>query len=155
MTTFNALPTDIAHAYQNGAPDAFGNAPERLVSTGPGNPCRHCLKVIPEGAPMLVLAHKPFAGTHAYSEVGPIFLCADQCDSGSSDTAPEVMETSPDYLLKGYGRDDRIIYGTGAITPQNRIEQQAHAIFEDPAVAYIHVRSARNNCYLLRMDRGS
>ena len=95
MTTFNALPTDLARAYQNGAPDAFGNAPERSVSTGPGNPCRHCLKVIPEGAPMLVLAHKPFAGTHPYSEVGPIFLCADQCDLAAATQRPKSWKHRP------------------------------------------------------------
>lgn len=154
MPTFTALPTVIARAYQNGAPDAYGNPPERHTSQGTGTPCRHCLKDVPEGADMLILAHKPFDGTHAYAEIGPIFLCADPCErGGDTDKLPEILTTSPDYLLKGYGTDDRIIYGTGAVTEQSAIASQIQHIFNDPKVAYLHIRSARNNCYQMRVDR--
>jgi hypothetical protein len=30
---------------------------------------------------------------------------------------------------------------------------QAEEIFADPRIAYIHIRSARNNCYQARIDR--
>ncbi|MBY5933677.1 DUF1203 domain-containing protein [Tateyamaria omphalii] len=153
MTTFTALPTDIVDAYRAGAPDAHGNPPERHISNGSGNPCRHCLRDVPEGAEMLVLAHKPFDGTHPYAEVGPIFLCADPCVRSSGADLPQILTTSPDYLIKGYGKDDRIVYGTGAVTPRPEIADRIAAIFADPKVAYIHVRSARNNCYLTRADR--
>lgn len=153
MPTFTALPTDLVRGYQSGAPDAFGQPPEQAISDGAGNPCRHCLKDIPEGADMLILAHKPFIGTHPYAEVGPIFLCADPCEHGTSNDIPEILTTSPDYLLKGYSFDDRIVYGTGAITETQEIPARVSDIFTDPRVKYIHVRSARNNCYQLRIDR--
>ncbi|MEM8653488.1 MAG: DUF1203 domain-containing protein [Pseudomonadota bacterium] len=153
MPTFTALPTDLVAAYRAGAPDAFGNLPERQVSHGTGNPCRHCLRNIPDGAAMLVLAHKPFEGTHPYAEVGPIFLCAENCPRGGGPDLPDIMTTSPDYLIKGYSSDDRIVYGTGAVTPTPDITDKIAAIFADPEVAYIHVRSARNNCYQFRIDR--
>ncbi|WP_147111734.1 DUF1203 domain-containing protein [Tateyamaria sp. syn59] len=153
MPTFSALPTDVVEAYRAGAPDAFGNPPERHISNGSGNPCRHCLRNVPKGAEMLVLAHKPFEGTHPYAEVGPIFLCADPCPRGGGDDLPPILTTSPDYLLKGYGANDRIIYGTGAVTPMPEMGDRIAAIFANPDVAYIHVRSARNNCYQARIDR--
>ncbi|APX12955.1 DUF1203 domain-containing protein [Tateyamaria omphalii] len=153
MPTFTALPTDIVQAYRAGAPDAFGNPPERHISNGSGNPCRHCLRDVPKGAEMLVLAHKPFDGEHPYAEVGPIFLCADACTRGGGADLPPILTTSPDYLLKGYGADDRIVYGTGAITPTPDIADRIASIFNDPRIAYIHVRSARNNCYQARIDR--
>ena len=153
MPTFTALPTDIVQAYRAGAPDAFGNPPERHVSRGPGNPCRHCLRDIPDGAEMLVLAHKPFAGAHPYAEVGPIFLCAEDCPRGGGPDLPAILTTSPDYLVKGYSADDRIVYGTGAVTPTDQIRDRIRAIFANPDVAYLHVRSARNNCYQARIDR--
>jgi len=155
MTTFTALPTDIVTAYRNGAPNAFGNPPERHVSDGVGKPCRHCLRDVPQGSEMLVLAHKPFAGMHPYAEVGPIFLCADECPRGGGTDLPPILTTSPDYLIKGYSADDRIVYGTGAVTPTPDIHDRIAAIFADPDVAYIHVRSARNNCYQARVDRGA
>lgn len=153
MTTFTALPTNIVQAYRNGAPDAFGNPPERTISNGNGTPCRHCLREIPKGAEMLVLAHKPFTGTHPYAEVGPIFLCADDCTRGGGTDLPPILITSPDYLIKGYSADDRIVYGTGAVTTTQDIQDRVEAIFADPSVAYIHVRSALNNCYQARIDR--
>jgi Protein of unknown function (DUF1203) len=153
MFTIEALPTTEVRAYQAGAPDAYGNPPERAISTGAGNPCRHCLCNIPEGAPMLILAHRPFDGTHPYAETGPIFLCADACERHKGDEMPEVLITSPDYLIKGYGADDRIVYGTGAVEPAPQIKEAVERIFARPDVAYIHVRSSRNNCYQARIDR--
>ena len=150
---FQALPTNQVRAYQSGAPDAYGCTPERKTSDGAGNPCRHCLQDIPEGAEMLVLAHRPFTGLHPYAETGPIFLCAQPCAPGGGTTQPQILHSSPDYLLKGYDLDDRIIYGTGAVIAADAIQSYAATLFERAEVAYIHVRSARNNCYQLRINR--
>jgi hypothetical protein len=150
---FSALPTDVVRAFQAGQVDAYDNAPEHAVSDGLGNPCRHCLKNVPKGAGMLILAHRPFKGLHPYAETGPVFLCADPCERGGGDTLPAVLQSSPTYLVKGYSADDRIVYGTGAIVPSDQITSHTAQIFEDPKVTHAHVRSASNNCYLARIDR--
>lgn len=152
MTTFTALPTAIVDAYRNGGLDAHGNQPERHVSDGDGNPCRHCLRDIPTGAEMLVLAHKPFEDTHPYAEVGPIFLCADKCSRGGGQDMPEILTTATDYLVKGYNAQNRIVYGTGAIVAAPDLADRLSKVLTAPDVAYIHIRSARNNCYQLRVD---
>lgn len=149
---YAAIPTDVARAYQAGGPDANGQLPERRVSDGGGNPCRHCLKMIPEGVAMLVLAHRPFPAPQPYAEVGPIFLCADPCPAGGGRVRPEVL-AAPDDIIRGYGADDRIVYGTGGVVATDRIAERAEELFQDPRVAYVHVRSARNNCYQCRIDR--
>lgn len=149
---FTPIPTDLVRAYQSGAPDANGQPPERQISEGAGNPCRHCLQMIPEGAAMLVLAHRPFPAPQPYAELGPIFLCADPCEAGGGDALPDVL-ASPDYIVRGYGPDNRIVYGTGAVVPTQAIADQAALRLADPRVAYVHVRSARNNCYQVRIDR--
>ncbi|NOD76221.1 MULTISPECIES: DUF1203 domain-containing protein [unclassified Ruegeria] len=153
MFKITALPTSEVRALQAGASDAYGATPERTVSTGTGNPCRHCLQNIPEGEEMMILAHRPFLETHPYAETGPIFLCAAPCERYEGEEMPEILTTSPDYLIKGYGADDRIVYGTGAITPMEQIGAAVKGIFARPDIAYIHVRSARNNCYQARIDR--
>jgi hypothetical protein len=147
-----AIPTEVVRAYQAGGADANGQVPERAVSDGDGNPCRHCLKMIPAGAGMLVLAHRPFPGLQPYAELGPIFLCADACEAGGGEGQPEVL-ASPDYIVRGYGADDRIVYGTGGVVATGAIPARAAELFGDGRVAYLHVRSARNNCYQLRIDR--
>lgn len=147
-----AIPTDVVRAYQSGGVDANGQVPERKVSDGGGNPCRHCLKMIPEGVGMLVLAHRPFPAPQPYAELGPIFLCAEACEAGGGEERPEVL-ASPDYIVRGYGADDRIVYGTGGVVATEAIAARAKALLGDPRVAYVHVRSARNNCYQVRIDR--
>ena len=149
---FVAMPTDVARAYQSGGVDANGQAPERAVSDGGGNPCRHCLRMIPEGAMMLVLAHRPFSAPQPYAEVGPIFLCARLCEAGGGEALPELLG-SPDYLVRGYGADHRIVYGTGGVVATDLIALRAQELLSDDRVAYLHVRSARNNCYQVRIDR--
>lgn len=149
---FTALPTATVRTLQSGGPDAHGQMPERHLSDGGGHPCRHCLRMIPAGAPMLVLAHRPFPAPQPYAETGPIFLCANPCAPGGGTDLPEVL-ASPDYIVRGYGADDRIVYGTGAVTPTAAIPARAADLLADPRVAYVHVRSSRNNCYQLRIDR--
>ena len=154
MLKITALPTETTRALQAGGPDASGQTPERSTSDGGGNPCRHCLRYIPKGAGMLILAHRPFPAPQPYAELGPIFLCADECARHEGEEMPEVLQSSPDYLIKGYSAEDRIVYGTGVVIEQARMMEQAEAIFTDPRVAYIHIRSARYNCYQARIDRG-
>ena len=148
---FSPIPTVIVRAYQQGGLDANGQVPERQVSDGGGNPCRHCLRMIPQGAGMLVLAHRPFASLQPYAEVGPIFLCAESCEAGGGAGVPEIL-ASPDYIVRGYGPDDRIVYGTGAVVATGRIGPEAAARLADGRIAYVHVRSARNNCFQVRID---
>ena len=101
---------------------------------------------------MLILAHRPFPEPQPYAEVGPIFLCAEPCVRGGGAGRPEMLG-SPDYIVRGYGADDRIVYGTGRVVATEAIPARAAELFADPRVAYLHVRSARNNCYQARIDR--
>ncbi|QBY00024.1 DUF1203 domain-containing protein [Rhodophyticola sp. CCM32] len=151
---FHALPTDLVTALRNGAPDANGQVAERKISTGAGMPCRHCLCEVPEGADALVLNLRPFRALHPYAESGPVFLCAGACKrGGGDDRLPEIFTASPDYLVKAYDADERIIYGTGAITPRAEIARRSAHLLADAGVDFVDIRSARNNCFLARVRR--
>lgn len=150
---FVAMETALVRALQGGAPDANGMLPERHRAIGAGNPCRHCLGLIAEGAGMLILAHRPFPALQPYAECGPIFLCADTCAQGGGVSLPAML-ASPDYILRGYGADDRIVYGSGAVVPTKALIAEAEARFANPAIRYLHIRSARNNCFQCRVERG-
>lgn len=154
LIRFIAMPTDQARAYQHGAPDAYGNPPERKASDGAGIPCRHCLQHVAAGEDYLVLAYRPFPDLQPYAETGPIFLHARECDRApEGDVLSPMFRATPDYILRGYGKDDRIVYGTGGVVPTHQICGRAHELLEREEVAYVHMRSARNNCYQLRIDR--
>jgi hypothetical protein len=151
---FSALPTVEVRAVQAGGSDANGRPPERTVSDGDGNPCRHCLTEITAGDPMLVLAWRPFPGLQPYAEVGPIFLHADRCARWEAEGVPSMFLGWERLLIRGYGVDDRIVYGTGRIVATSGLADAAVALLARPEVAYLHVRSASNNCYQARIDRG-
>ena len=147
------IPTAEARRLQAGGADVHGQPPLRAVSDGDGAPCRHCLSEIPAGRGMLILAHRPFPEPQPYAETGPIFLCADPCDAWSGDGLPPVLATSPAYAMRGYGADDRIVYGTGGIVPAGDIARRAAALLARREIAYLHVRSASNGCFQCRIDR--
>jgi Protein of unknown function (DUF1203) len=149
---FAPIPTDEVLSYRLGGPDANGQVPERHVTSSDGYPCRHCLQLIGKGKPVLVLAHRPFATVQPYAELGPVFLCGEECAMGGGEALPAFL-TAEQYILRGYSADERIIYGTGAVVPTGEIPARAAALFERPEVAFLHVRSASNNCYHCRIDR--
>lgn len=151
---FTALPTDIVRHWQNGGSDAHGQTPERVISNGDGNRCRHCLGLVPEGEPYLIVAHRPFGSLQPYAECGPLFVCANPCMRHEDDHAlPATLQSATNYLIKGYSWDERIVYGTGVIVTPAEMDARAKDIFADPQIAFIHIRSARNNCYQARIDR--
>ncbi|MDX2204215.1 MAG: DUF1203 domain-containing protein [Hyphomicrobiaceae bacterium] len=148
---FIALDTDEVRALQAGGTDANGQVPERRAAAG-GEPCRHCLQPMAAGEEMLILAHRPFPAPQPYAEIGPIFMHARACTRGGGAGLPAFLR-SPHYILRGYGADDRIVYGTGAVIPTPAIPGRAEDLLADPRVAYCHVRSATNNCFHCRIER--
>lgn len=153
--TIRFTPYDSAFVarVRGGGADAHDQPAERIVSDGQGTPCRSCLHDVAKGKTMLILAARPFPAPQPYAETGPIFLCADDCAPWAGDNVPPILTTSPDYLLKGYSADHRIIYRTGRITPADQITAYAETLLADPAVAFVDVRSARNNCFQTRIVR--
>ena len=150
---FQAIPSEQARAYQAGAPDANGQAPERHVSGGGRVPCRHCLTEISAGEPYLILAYRPFPAAQPYAEVGPVFLHAEPCTRHEEAEGTPAMFSSWEHLLiRGYGADDRIVYGTGRVVPISEVPSGLQAILSHPDVRYIHARSAANNCYQCRIE---
>jgi hypothetical protein len=145
--------TTAAHIRSGGA-DAYGNPPERKISDGQGVPCRRCLGMVAAGDSYLVFAWRPFTRLHAYAETGPVFIHADHC-------TPPVLERggipvfleSPDYILRGYDRDEKIVYGSGGVVPRGSIPDRIMALLCKPDIESVHIRSSRNNCYHCRVVR--
>lgn len=151
---FLPLPSEKVSLLRCGGLDAYGCAAEHTVSDGLGNPCRHCLTFIPKNAGMLILAYRPFDRLQPYAETGPIFLCADDCTAWSGVGMPPMLASS-EYLLKGYTLDQRICYGTGRILATNEIASYASELLERDDIDFVDARSARNNCFQVRIVRSN
>jgi hypothetical protein len=151
---FIAMPTKDAESFWIGMPDANGQPPERHISDGSGNPCRHCLSDIAEGEPFLILAWRPFPAAQPYAETGPIFLHAESCiRHDEAGATPAMFAKRERFLIRGYDHDDRIVYGTGQIVPVAELESAATTLLERRDIAYLHLRSGGYNCYQCRIER--
>lgn len=151
---FEAIPTSAARNAQNGHPDDNGQIPEKVISDGNGNPCRHCLCEIPKGAEMLILGYRPFPTPQPYAEVGPIFLCANECTRHEeTHEIPKLFDNYNQMLVRGYGADNRIIYGSGSVVKVEDIPTFIEEGFDNPAINYFHMRSASNNCYHVKVTK--
>lgn len=156
MLRFISMTTEVADAFRGGAADANDQPPERRTAKGDVGPCRHCQRRIVGGEAYLTLAYRPFAALQPYAECGPIFLHAEACER-----YPERAEMPPMFnvwkhaLLRGYGADDRIVYGTGIVVPPGEVEATAEKILAGEGVRYVHMRSSTNNCYQLRIERAA
>lgn len=148
------IPTEQARMFWSGGLDAHGMKPERHISDGTGVPCRHCLSSVAAGEPYLVLAYRPFGKVQPYAEVGPIFLHAEPCAAfADKEAVPEFYLNGEARIVRGYDRDNRIIYGTGKVVHPRDITAYAQELLDDPTTAYVHVRSSSNNCFAFRIDR--
>lgn len=148
-----SMPTELARHIQRGGADANGQAPERKISNGQGNPCRHCLRMIPNGQPYLVFSHRPFSADQPYAERGPIFLCADECEPFRDDgSEPDAFSNKEVIMIRGYDEAERIVYGTGKIIPTHKLRDEAADLLKLDDLEFIHVRSSVNNCFQARIE---
>ncbi|WP_417415593.1 DUF1203 domain-containing protein [Hoeflea sp.] len=146
--TFEPMDEATAAHLRSGGGDSYGNTPERKLSDGTGVPCRRCMRMVGRDEPYLIAAWRSFSATHAYAETGPVFLHADPCTTEPLGRAElPAFLTSPDYILRGYDADERIVYGTGGVIKLEAIPDRIEELLGEPMVKAVHIRSSRNNCY--------
>ena len=148
-----SLSTPLARNLREGHLDANNRPAERTVSDGDGNPCRHCLQEIPEGAEMLVFACRPFDTIQPYAEVGPVFICADSCIGYPTDGGLPPLYAHRTMLIRGYNDGERIVYGTGKTVTGPNLLLAAQELLNDHRIAFVHVRSSTNNCFHFRLEK--
>ena len=147
------LPSDAMVRIRSGGADANGQPALKQTADAGANPCRHCLGLIAEGSPMLVLSYRPFDSVQPYAETGPIFLHADSCQRYESDRLPAWFTHFDPAIVRGYDSDDGIRYETARVIKGGEIESVCESLLENPEVAYVHIRS-KFNCFQCKVARG-
>lgn len=151
MAKFHPIPTAHVARIRADKTDSNGQPVETPVSNGDGILCRHCMQNIPKGETYLVLGYRPFEGLNPYTETGPLFFCTHDCTSFEpSAEVPEALD-APDFIVRGYSAEERIVYGTGKVTQTPRIPQYAADLLSRSDVAFVDIRSAKNNCFQCRV----
>lgn len=112
-------------------------------------PCRHCLRWAEPGERVILFPYQSIAPGQPYAESGPIFVHENACP------AYDKPQEFPDQFRRGrtlraYNERNEIAEAevvTGE--PEPVIER----MFADPAVRFLHVRSATRGCYTFKVER--
>jgi hypothetical protein len=142
--------------YQAGGLDANGQPPERHVSDGHGTPCRHCLRMAPAGAGLLILAHRPFPAPQPYAEIGPIFVCADPatCDAPALSSELPAILASRTTSSAATGRTTASSTARGPWCPQASSGPRRRRALAVRGWPTSTCARRANTCYQVRIERG-
>jgi hypothetical protein len=144
------LPTELAeaarHAFNTGASD------HALVTVdSPGSsPCRHCLRWAQPSERVILFPYAAIPPGHPYSESGPIFVHATECQRYSAtDAYPADFRSG--RVFRAYDSNYNIVDAkvVNGIEPEVVIKE----LFESPETAFLDVRSVTHGCFTFRIQR--
>jgi hypothetical protein len=144
------LPTEIAeaarHAVEAGASDhaiVSVNSPE-------SSPCRHCLRWAQPGERVILFPYAAIPSGHPYSEMGPIFVHADECQRYSS-TNEYPADFRNGRVFRAYDATYKII--DAQIMNGSEPEAVIESLLQNPDTAFVDVRSVTHGCFTFRVQR--
>lgn len=146
------IPSEHYEYLRAGGADANGQPPVVVKAEGSANPCRHCLGLIADGEPKLVLSYRPFEMAQPYAETGPIFLHQSACTWYERDELPRWFAFLDPAAIRGYGADDWIRYDTGRVVRGSELKEATASILADRSINYAHIRS-KFGCFQCRVER--
>jgi len=144
------LPTEIAeaarHAVKSGASD------HAIVSAdSPGSsPCRHCLRWAQPGERVILFPYAAIPSGHPYSETGPIFVHADECQRYSA-TNEYPADFRNGRVFRAYDAKYKII--DAQVMNGSEPEAVIESLFQNPDTAFVDVRSVTHGCFTFRVQR--
>ena len=144
------LPTEIAegarHAVKAGASD------HAIVSAdSPGSsPCRHCLRWAHPGERVILFPYAAIPSGHPYSETGPIFVHADECQRYSA-TNEYPADFRNGRVFRAYDAKYRLI--DAQVMNGSEPEAVIESLFQNLDTAFVDVRSVTHGCFTFRVQR--
>ncbi|MFL9656125.1 MULTISPECIES: DUF1203 domain-containing protein [Streptomyces] len=140
------------------ATDDAGRVPAPTTDDEGGAPLRCCLRRSRAGERIALVSYAPLrrwaartgADPGAYDEQGPVFVHAEECagPDGEGLAFTHAHRTLRRYSADGHILGGRLVEGADAFAPALR------EAFDDPAVAFVHVRAVEYGCFLYEVRRG-
>ena len=129
--------------------DDYGNRLLPQIS-GDGAPLRCCLRLSVAGEEISLIAHRPSPLGGAYAEVGPVFIHVGECPGYAGDGFPsDFLERHA--VLRPY--DEAGLMLDGVLAEPGTSEGELKRLFDDPAVALVHVRNVVAGCWNFSVRR--
>ncbi|MFE1589000.1 DUF1203 domain-containing protein [Streptomyces sp. NPDC058737] len=139
------------------AVDDAGRVPAPVTDDEGGAPLRCCLRHSRAGERVALVSYAPLrrraAATGAdpgpYDEQGPVFVHAEECAGPETDGLPF---TNSHRVLRRYSAHGHILGGR-LIGDPGAFAYALREAFDDPAVAFVHVRAVEYGCFLYEVTR--
>jgi Protein of unknown function (DUF1203) len=134
--------------------DQFGNKPKVEEAQSRRSICRRCLRRFNPGERRLLFKYRPFQRESVFAEAGPIYIHENDCKPDA-----EVLNSYPDdfrelpLLLRAYTKDDEQV--DSQPIKNGDAERVVDEFFNNPGVAYIHLRDGESGCYYGRIERAT
>jgi len=144
------LPTEIADAARRavnaGAPDH-----ELITVDSPeSSPCRHCLRWAQPSERVVLFPYAAIPSGHPYSETGPIFVHANQCERYSA-TNEYPADFRNGRVFRAYNSNYNII--DAQVVDSSEPEVVLESMFQDSETVFVDVRSVTHGCFTFRVQR--
>lgn len=144
------MPEGIANEARETLRDRFGHDLDAVKEEAP---CRACLRISKGPEELILLAYQPLVDANPYAEIGPIFIHARPCEPYSDiETFPEDFAARR-LILRAYSSDGRIL--DALVAEPGTAPARAAELFDNSAVAEIHVRHESYTCFDFKIVRGS
>ena len=144
------LPTEIAEAARRAVNAGAADHALITVDSTASAPCRHCLRWANPGERVILFPYGAIPSGHPYSEIGPIFVHADECQRyGATNEYPADFRNS--RVFRAYDSNYNII--DAQLVNGSEPETVIESLFRNPDTAFVDVRSVTHGCFTFRVLR--
>jgi hypothetical protein len=144
------LPTDIAEKARHTAESGAVDHAVIKVDSATGYPCRHCLRWAQPGERVILFPYASIPPGHPYSETGPIFVHAEQCERYSA-TREYPADFRNGRVFRAYDADYNMI--DAEVVNGNTAETVVEKLLQNPKTEFVDARSVSRGCFTFRIRR--
>jgi hypothetical protein len=144
------LPTEIAGAARRLVNAGAADHTFITVDSPGSSPCRHCLRWAQPGQRVILFPYAAIPSGHPYSETGPIFVHANECQRYSA-TSEYPADFRSGRVFRAYDAKYNII--DAQVMNASEPEVVIESLFQNPDTAFVDVRSVTHGCFTFRVQR--
>src|SRR5215475_10791948 len=144
------LSTEIADAARRAAKAGVADHAVITVDSPESSPCRHCLRWAQPGERVVLFPYTAIPSGQPYSETGPIFVHADECQRYSA-TNEYPADFRIGRVFRAYDSNYNII--DAQVVDGTEPEVVIESLFQNPDTTFVDVRSVTRGCFTFRAQR--
>ena len=144
------LATEIADAARRVVNAGSADHALITVDSPESSPCRHCLRWAQPGERVILFPYAAIPSGHPYSETGPIFVHANECQRYSA-TNEYPADFRNGRVFRAYDSNYKII--DAEVANGSEPEVVIESLFQNPDTAFVDVRSVAHGCFTFRVQR--